>query len=271
MLARISIIALNTYREAVRASVLYGLFGLAIATAAYCLVVGEFALRSSLRVVSDLGAASVSLYGIIVAVVLGGTSLYRELELKTIFPILARPIRRWEYLLGKYLGTLCTLFVFVAANSGVLLLSLGVMTDASLAVGLAVLFGSIAVALVVAYKSTRLRTFVPIPWAVTIAVAGLFLAAGAPEDRRVLLGSAVLTLAEVAVVTGLATLFSSFSSPFLTAAFTILALRDRSLGGHPLAHAGALLRLRDHRLGERVVEDRSEPDGLRAAAVAPHR
>jgi Cu-processing system permease protein len=220
MLTRIGVIALNTYREAVRARVLHGLFGLALATAGYCLIVGEFALRSSLRVVSDLGAASVSIYGIVVAVVLGATSLYRELELKTIFPILARPIRRPEYLIGKYLGTVCTLFVFIAANTGVLLLSLGMVGDGAPEKALAVLFGSGAVAGLVAWRVPRSSTYVPIAWALVLAVAGFWLAGGAPDDRRVLLGSAALTLSEVGVVTALATLFSSFSSPFLTATFT---------------------------------------------------
>ena len=105
MFTRIGVVALNTYREAVRARVLHGLFGLALVTAGYCLVVGQFALHSALRVISDLGAATVSFFGIVVAVVLGATSLYRELELKTVFPILARPIHRAEYLVGKYLGT----------------------------------------------------------------------------------------------------------------------------------------------------------------------
>src|SRR5690606_905457 len=77
--ARINVIALNTYREAVRARVLHGLFGLALATGAYCLVVASYATRDHERVVSDLGAASISIYGIIVAVVLGATSLYQEL------------------------------------------------------------------------------------------------------------------------------------------------------------------------------------------------
>src|SRR3954470_18944120 len=126
MLLRVTAVAFNTYREAVRARVLHGLFALALATAGYSLVVGAFALHASFRVVSDLGAASISLYGVIVAVMLGATSLYRELELKTIFPILARPLSRSEYLVGKYLGTVLTLAVFIAANSGVLLLALGV-------------------------------------------------------------------------------------------------------------------------------------------------
>ena len=108
MLARVGVVAFNAYREAVRARVLHGLFGLAIATAAYSLVVGAYASQSQMRVVSDLGAASISLYAVIVAIVLGATSLYRELEQKTIFPVLARPIRRAEYLVGKLLGTLLT-------------------------------------------------------------------------------------------------------------------------------------------------------------------
>lgn len=220
MLARVSVVALNTYREAVRARILHGLFGLALATAGYALVVGAFALNSSLRVVSDLGAASISLYGIIVAVVLGATSLYRELELKTIFPILARPIRRSEYLVGKYLGIVLTMAVFIAANSGVLLLALAVAAGrpALVPVGIPVLATALAIG--AAFKRARLRTYLPLLWSIVILVAGALLASGAPDDRRVVLGSALLTLSEVAVVTAISLVFSAFSSPFLSAILT---------------------------------------------------
>lgn len=220
MFARVSVVALNTYREAVRARVLHGLFALALATAGYALVVGAFALNSSLRVVSDLGAASVSLYGIIVAVVLAATSLYRELELKTVFPILARPIRRHEYLIGKYLGTVLTMAVFIAANSGVLLLALGVEAGRPPLLPAALFVGATALAAGAAFRFARLRTFLPIPWALVILLAGAFIAGVAPDDRRVVMGSALLTVSEVAVVTAIATVFSSFSSPFLSALFT---------------------------------------------------
>lgn len=219
MLLRVVTIALNTYREAVRARVLHGLLALALATAGYCLVVGQFALRSSMRVVSDLGAASVSFYGIVVSVVLGATSLHRELEQKTLFPILARPIRRSEYLVGKYVGIWSTLVVFVAANSGALLLALAALSGAS-TLATSVAFGSTFVSLLVAWRLPRARTFVPIPWALTLAVCGFFLAAGAPDERSVITFAALLTVAEVAIVTAVATLFSSFSSPFLTAVLT---------------------------------------------------
>ena len=220
MLSRVSVVAFNTYREAVRARVLHGLFALALATAGYSLVVGAFALNSSLRVVSDLGAASISIYGIVVAVVLGATSLYRELELKTIFPILARPIRRSEYLVGKYLGTVLTLAVFIAADSGALLLALGVEGGRRLVPALALGAGLTALAGGAALRFPRWRTFLPLPWAFGLLLTGALFAATAPDDRRVVLGSALLTLAEVAVVAAIATVFAAFSSPFLTAVFT---------------------------------------------------
>lgn len=220
MLGRIAVITLNTYREAVRARVLHGLFALALATGAYALVVGQFALKSSMRVVSDLGSASISIYAIVVAIVLGATSLYRELELKTIFPILARPIRRSEYLLGKYTGTLLTLLVFVAANAGALLLALAKLSGRSGALVGGLGLGSVALAALLAWRLPRWRTVLPIPWALAILALGWLLSADAPDDRRVVLGSALLTLCEVSVVAGIATVFASFSSPFLTAVFT---------------------------------------------------
>ncbi len=220
MLTRIGVITLNTYREAVRARLLHGLFAVALATAGYSLVVGQFALRSSLRVISDLGAASVSMFGIVVAVVLGATSLYRELELKTIFPILARPVRRTEYVVGKYFGIVVTVFVFIAADSGVLLYAIAIMTDASLTTSLALLGGIFVGALVVAWKVPRARTYVPVLVAIGLALGGAAVTGGAPDERRVVLGAAVLTLGEVAIVAAIAIVFSSFSSPFLTAIFT---------------------------------------------------
>jgi Cu-processing system permease protein len=222
MLTRVAVIALNAYREAVRARILHGLFALALATAGYALVVGAYASRSRLRVVSDLGAASTSLYAIVVAVVLGATSLYRELELKTIFPILARPIRRAEYLVGKLLGIVLTLAVFIAANAGVLLIALGVLSrERSGAVLGADLPGLCAALGVAAWKLPRSRSYLPMFAALFLVVVGFVLAGGAPDDRRVVVGSAVLTLCEVLVVASIATLFSAFSSPFLTAVFTL--------------------------------------------------
>ncbi|MBN1610662.1 MAG: hypothetical protein JW940_28795 [Polyangiaceae bacterium] len=238
MLARIGVIAFNTYRESVRARVLHGLFALALATGAYSLVVGAYALRQGLRVVSDVGSASISIYGIVVAIVLGATSLHRELELKTVFPILARPISRPQYLLGKYLGTLLTVLVFVAGDAGALLLALSALAGRPVWQPAAFGFCTLGAALLAAWRWPRARTALPIPWAVACAAGGWWLAAGAPDDRRVVALLALLTLCEVAIVTAIANVFASFSSPFLTAVFTFgLFLVGRS--ADTLAHMPA--------------------------------
>src|SRR5262245_14602220 len=169
---RVAAIAYNTYREAVRARILLGLAALALATALYSIAVGEFALKNAPRVVADLGAASISIYAIVAAVIIGVTSLYRELEQKTIFPILARPIRRAEYIVGKYTGTLLTLAVFIALDCAAVLLILarhGGRSWGTIAAAVALLS---VVPAAIAWRVPRSRTFLPIPWAaVALALA----------------------------------------------------------------------------------------------------
>jgi Cu-processing system permease protein len=220
--ARIIAIALNTYREAVRARVLIGVFAAALAAAAYSLVVATLSLHNEPRVVADLGAASVSLFSVLVAIVMGSTSLHRELEHKTVFPILSRPIRRWEYLVGKYVGTLVTVAVFVALDAAIVLAMLALETgQPAWKVGAvaALLLAILGVTLV---RAKYTRVFVVIPWSAAAVLAAWLLASTAGADRQLVVASAALTLSEIAVVAAVATLFASFSSPFLTAMFTVM-------------------------------------------------
>ncbi len=221
MLNRIFVIALNTYREAVRARVLYGLLAFALGTAGYSLVIGTLSLHQEARVVADVGAASISLYAVLVAIVLGATSLHREIELKTVFPILTRQLRRHEYLLGKYLGTLAVLGVFVALDGAAVLaiLATQAQVSAGLIVGVLAAFAAVLAVLLVRAKHTRV--FVFLPWSVAVFVAMAMLAAPAGGERQLVVASAVLTVCEVGIVAAVATFFSSFSSPFLTAIFTL--------------------------------------------------
>jgi len=221
MFQRVATIAYATYREAVRARILLGLAGVAVAAAFYSLVVGAFALREAPRVVSDFGAMTISVFSIAVAILIGATSLYRELELKTILPILARPIGRGEFLLGKYLGIMLVVAVFVLAEGGLVLMMSAVLGGRSpllsVSVG-ALLSVTIAVA---AWRFAPLRTSGPIPWAVAMAAAGVVLASTAPAERSLVLASSALAFMEVAIVAGFAMLFSAFSTPFLSALLTL--------------------------------------------------
>jgi ABC-type transport system involved in multi-copper enzyme maturation permease subunit len=221
MLGRILAIAMNSYREAVRARVLHGLLAAALATAAYSLVLGALSLHQEARVIADVGSASISLYAVLVAIVLGATSLHRELELKTLFPILTRRLVRHEYLLGKYLGILATLAIFVAIDGASVLMILATQSSQSVGAiaGTTALLGAVLAVLLIRAKHTRV--FVLIPWSLAAFMAAYLLAAGAGAERQLVLASCVLTIFEVAIVSAVATFFSSFSSPFLTAIFTL--------------------------------------------------
>ncbi len=222
MSARVFAIALNTYREAVRARILLGVFAVALATCAYSIIVASLSLHNEARVVADLGAASLSLYGVLVAIVMGSTSLHRELEYKTIFPILSRPMRRWEYLVGKYLGAMLTVLVFVAVDAAAVLALLALeVGQAPWKVGgiSLVALGALAGLLV---RARYTRVFVAIPWALALVFACWWVAAPAFDERQLVLASALLAVCEVAIVAAVATLFASFSSPFLTAALTAM-------------------------------------------------
>jgi ABC-type transport system involved in multi-copper enzyme maturation permease subunit len=226
MLDRVLAIALNTYRESLRARVLLGLAGVAFAVAFYALIVGTLALSSAPRVMSDLGSASISIFSVVVAVVITATSLHRELEQKTLFPILARPIRRGEYLVGKYLGTLLTIAVFIMADAGLTLLisaGLGAAQGGRPVVGV-IRVGLAAVAALgfCMWRWPWARTFGPIPWSALFLAVGVALSSGVPEERRVVLGNSLLAFFEVVIIAAIAMLFSSFSTPFLSAVLTLL-------------------------------------------------
>ena len=222
MLGRVFAIALNTYREAVRARVLFGLMAAALAASAYSLVIASMSLRQEMRIVADLGSGSMSAFAVLVAIILGATSLYRELELKTVFPILTRRLRRHEYVIGKYLGILAVLFAFVAIDGASVLAIMAIQSNEKLGLTLAVIAGLFLVLGVGLWRAKLTRVFLVLPWALAAFVAMAIVSSGAGGERQLVIVSAVLTMAEVAIVTAVAMLFSSFSSPFLTAIFTVM-------------------------------------------------
>jgi Cu-processing system permease protein len=217
---RVLAILWNTYREAVRARLLHGLFALALATAGYALIVAQYASRNAARVVSDLGAASLSIYALVAAIVLGASSLHRELELKTLFPILARPIRRSEYLVGKFFGMVLTLAVFIVGNAATLLLCLTTLDDERRWIAPALMVGTACGLGALGWWRRGLATALPLFGGVGLLCAAVYLTRGMPIDRSVILASALLAVLEVCIIVALATFFSAFSSPFLSAVFT---------------------------------------------------
>ena len=110
---RIWAIALNTFREAVRIRVLYGILVVVIGANLMTLVIGQMASNEEARVTRDVGLAGISLFGSLTAIFLGVFLLYTEVQRRTIHAIVAKPIERWEFVAGKYAGMLLVLSVLV--------------------------------------------------------------------------------------------------------------------------------------------------------------
>ena len=217
---RILAVAVNTFREAVRDRVLNGVLGVALAVLVFTLALAELSLDQRRRIVLDIGLASISLFSVVMAVFLGSSLLYKEIERKTLYVILPKPIRRHEFLLGKYLGIVLTAFVFIAIMGTVqLLLSALQVAGAGVALVLAVV--GLPSLLGAAMYGARDRTAVLVPWSAFALVSASALAASGGVELWPILGALALTLGEVLVLAAVALVFSAFSTPFLTALFTI--------------------------------------------------
>ena len=112
MIGRIWAIALNTFREAARIRVLYGIVVLVVGANLLSIVLGQMAHEET-RVARDVGLTGMSLFGSLTAIFLGVFLLYTEVQRRTIHAIVSKPIERWEFVAGKYLGMALVLTVLV--------------------------------------------------------------------------------------------------------------------------------------------------------------
>ena len=113
-LGRIWAIALNTFREAARIRVLYGIVIVVVGANLLAIVLGTMSIREQARTARDVGLAGISLFGSLTAVFLGVFLLYTEVQRRTIHAIVSKPIERWEFVVGKYVGMALVLSLLVA-------------------------------------------------------------------------------------------------------------------------------------------------------------
>jgi ABC-type transport system involved in multi-copper enzyme maturation permease subunit len=121
---RIFAITWNTFREAVRNKILYSLLFFAVLLILSALALGRLSLHEEIRMTRDIGLFGIDIFGVLIAIFVGVNLLYKELDLKTVYTILPKPLHRWEFVLGKWLGMLLTLAVQVSVMGAVLLITL---------------------------------------------------------------------------------------------------------------------------------------------------
>lgn len=104
-------VAVNTFREAVRDRVLYNLVFFALLMIGAAILVGQISIGIERLVIINLGLSAISLFGLVMAIFIGVGLVSKEIEKRTLYSLLAKPIRRWEFLVGKYAGLVLTLAV----------------------------------------------------------------------------------------------------------------------------------------------------------------
>lgn len=111
---RILVIALNTFKENLRDKILYNLvfFGLMLIGSA--ILLGSLTIGEQDKITKDLGLASINVFGVLIAIFVGIGLVSKEVEKRTIYSIIAKPIPRYQFLLGRYSGLALTLFVNTA-------------------------------------------------------------------------------------------------------------------------------------------------------------
>ncbi len=112
-MGKVFALALNTTREAIRNRVMYSILGFAILMVGVSAILGSASIGDQLRYIKDFSLMSISLFGVIIAVVLGVNLLNQELSKKTILNTLSKPVARWQFVLGKFVGLLITSAVVV--------------------------------------------------------------------------------------------------------------------------------------------------------------
>ncbi|HJP94570.1 MAG TPA: ABC transporter permease [Pyrinomonadaceae bacterium] len=171
---RITAIARNAFREAVRDRVLYNLVLFVLLLTGASIFIGELSGGQERKVIIDLGLSAMLLFGVFIAIFVGVGLVYKEIERRTIYAVFSKPVGRGEFLVGKYLGLCLTLLV------NVLVMAVGV--------SLALMYVS--------------RGWDPLILTVWPAVLLIYL--------------------ELMLLTAVALLFSSFSSPALSALLTFM-------------------------------------------------
>ncbi len=113
-------IALNTFRELVRSRLLALILFFSVLTILFSVVLASLSLGQVERIVLDFGLAMIEISGLVAVVFVGGQMLAREIEGRTIYLILSKPISRYHFVLGKFFGFALVLAVIYFAETLVL-------------------------------------------------------------------------------------------------------------------------------------------------------
>ncbi len=171
-------VAANTFRETVRERVLYNLVFFAILMTLCGLLLGQLSIRQDEKIIKDVGFAAMEFFGHLIAIFIGICLVSKEIDRKSLYPLLAKPLSRDELFLGKFAGLGFTLFVNVGAMAAglfaTLLVTYGRADPALLKAVLAIYLSLLLVVAVALLFSTVTSTALAAVCTVSLVLAGRF-------------------------------------------------------------------------------------------------
>jgi ABC-type transport system involved in multi-copper enzyme maturation permease subunit len=177
-LSRILAVAANTFRETVRERVLYNLVFFAVLMTVCGLLLGELSIRQDEKIIKDIGLAAMEIFGHLIAIFIGIGLVSKEIERKSLYPLLAKPLSRDELFLGKFAGLGFTLLVNVAAMAlglvATLLVTYGRADPALLKAVIGIYFSLLLVVAIALLFSTVTSTALAAVCTVSLLIAGRF-------------------------------------------------------------------------------------------------
>ena len=173
--APVTAIALNTFREAIRDRVLYLLMAFALILIVVSRLLSLLTVGDEGKIIKDVGLSAISIFGLLTAVFVGVSLVFKEIERRTVFTLLANPVRRWQFLLGKFTGLLAVLAMNVGLMSVALGLVLFVRGESPWGLAPAVLLILVELAIVTAFSllfSSLTNPILAAVWTAAVYVSG---------------------------------------------------------------------------------------------------
>jgi ABC-type transport system involved in multi-copper enzyme maturation permease subunit len=170
-MTKVLAIARNTAREAVRNKILYSILAFAVLVVAVAALFGSASIGNQMKFVKDFSFMAVSLFGVVIAIALGVNMLGKEFGRRTILNVLSKPVARWQFIVGKFLGLVATLALVVALMCAALIAIVGAI-EGRVDVGLVAVAATVVIELTVVVAAALLFSAI----VVTPTLAGLFTA-----------------------------------------------------------------------------------------------
>ncbi len=150
---KIKAIILNTFREAIRDKVFIAIIIFSVIIMGSARIIKPLTLGEEAKVVKDIGLNTITLFSVLIAILIGGRLVYKEIEKRTVYLILTRPIQRWKFIVGKYLGLMLVLFESILIMTGIfylMLLLLGISANFFMLWAVILIFFQLAVVTAIA-------------------------------------------------------------------------------------------------------------------------